>query len=61
MDLGLHAPKGGKREGAGRPLMRRGHQRQRSITLSDELATKARAIGGGVSSGIRKALEAYEP
>ena len=35
-------------------------QRRRCITLSDSFAKRAADIGGGnVSTGIRKALEAY--
>jgi hypothetical protein len=33
---------------------------RRNITLNDDLAEKARRIGGDVSKGIRKALLAYD-
>jgi hypothetical protein len=52
--------RGGKREGAGRPLEGKEVQKRRNISLSDDMAEKAKRIGKGtVSEGIRKALEAY--
>ncbi len=44
----------------GRPRFEDEPQKRRNITLSDQLAEKAKIIGGGnISEGIRKVIEEY--